>query len=643
MNKNLLSLIALIFVIGLKAQLPTATLNIVNTSLSNSITCNNPSVTLNASVSGYTGSVTYTWTSLSTTFTGNSATITVPGIYSVTAFNTAANFSITQGISVSINTLVPTSTLSPTNQTIQCGSNAVVTLTSIVTNTNTNYTHCWFAPSSAAPLCNTGTISLFFAGAPGIHTVVVTNPVNGCTTTKTVNLVGSVGVPTFTVTSTTNFSLGCAPSKNTTTLNFVNAMTSPTLGVPVSYTVLPPGFTGTYSIPNNPITSTVITIPGNYTVIIKDQFNNCESRVNVAVTQNTVAPTSVISVSNTAVNSLSLNCFTPSVIAIGSSTVPSASIAWVTPSGTNIPQPSITISVTTNTASTNVGTYTLLVSDPNNGCISLKPFPVTQSIQPPLAIITNSNSPNVITCYGTPVSLNNSSLPGPAGGIVPAVSWAGPPPQVPGGAVSQYLANVSGIYSLTVQNLLNGCLATGTIAVGDNIIPPIFAVTPTFTLLCVNPTVDIYPTLITPTTNVNYTWTAPANATVSGVNSFSLTTNIAGIYTITAQNLTNGCVSSNTINVTNCIGISELPWSNTSIISFPNPTQDVLYLQIEQMDVNLNASIYNQLGQLVKEEKLNVTDKKTQLNTQTLKNGTYYLFIKNEKSVVGARHLVILR
>jgi hypothetical protein len=642
MSKNLLSLIALFFVVLVKAQVSTATLNITNTSLSNSITCNNPSVTLNASVAGYTGSVTYTWVSASASYSGSSVAITTSGNYTVTAFNTANSFSVTQLYAVGLNTTVPTSTVSPTSQTIACGPGAVVTLTSIVTNTNTNYTHCWFAAGSSAPVCNTGAIALFTAGAPGITTVVVTNPTNGCTTTKTVNIATSVGVPTFTVTSTTNFSLGCAPTKNTTTLNFVNATTSPFPGAPVSYTVLPPGFSGPYSV-TSASTSTVITIPGTYTVVLKDQTNACESRVNVSITQNTVAPSSVISVNNNAVNSLALNCFTPNVIAIGSSTVPSATIVWVIPSGTTIPQSSISIAVTSNTATTNLGTYSLNVLDPNNGCVSIKPFPVTQSIQPPVAFISNNSNPNVITCYGTAVALLNSSTPGPAGGFAASVSWVGPSPQVTVGAVSFYNAFVAGVYSLTVQNSNNGCTATATLLVGSNLTPPIFTTSATFTALCSNPTVNIYPSFITPTLNVSYTWTPPPTATVSGINSFSLTTNAPGVYNITAQNLINGCVSSNTIGVAQCVGINELIWNTNSIISFPNPTQDILYLKMDQIEENLNASIYNQLGQLIKEEKINVIDNKAQLNTQTLKNGTYYLFIRNGETIVGAKHLVILR
>jgi gliding motility-associated-like protein len=536
---------------------PAVTFSVINTSLSTSITCANPVVTLSASTSYTYGALSYSWTSTTFTSASNTASITQAQTVQATAWDPLTGCSTSTIISIPINTTAPTSTVTPTSQTIACGSNAVQTLTSVVTNTNSGYTHCWFAPGATVPVCNTGTISLFVIGAPGITSVVVTNPANGCTTVKTVTLINSVGVPLFTVTSTSNFSIGCAPSKNTSTLNFVNATTSPTLGVPVSYTVLPPGFTGTYSIPNGgAITSTVVTIPGTYTVIIKDQLNNCESRVNVPIIQNTVAPSSAISVSNTSVNSFALNCITPNIVALGSSTVANAVIAWVLPTSTVVPQSSIAISVTSNTATTSLGTYSLRVEDPNNGCISFNPFPVTQSIQPPIPIITNSNTPNVITCRGIPVALKNSSTPGVAGGVAIAVSWAGPSPQLPAGAITQYNGFVAGVYSLTVRNSVNGCTATGTLNVGDNLIPPIYPSTiPTFILDCSSPSIRIGVAPTNSTSTFQYNWTAEDPGNLQGITPTSSTgspfTNVtkAGEYRVDVVNPLNGCTTSQTFQV----------------------------------------------------------------------------------------------
>lgn len=532
---------------------PAITFSVSNISSSASITCANPVVTLSASSSYTNGVLSYSWTSTTFTAAAVTASITQAQTVQATAWDPITGCSTSTVITVPINTTAPTSTLTPLLLTITCGIGAVQTLTSITTSTNTNYIHCWSAPGTTATSCYTAATSIFVVGSPGIITNTVTNPANGCSTVKTATIINSVGVPLFTVTSTSNFSLGCAPSKNTSTLNFVNAITSPVNGAPVSYTVLPPGFIGAYSIPTLGPTSTVVSTPGTYTVIIRDWSNNCESRVNVSIIQNTVAPTSVISVNNNLVNAYALNCFTPSIMAVGSSSVPNATIGWVIPSGTNIPQASISIAVNSNTATTSIGTYSLKVIDPNNACISYKPFPITQSIQPPTAIITNSSTPNMITCRGIPVSLKNSSLPGVAGGVAVAVSWSVPSPQLPGDSSTTYNAYVAGVYSLTVRNIVNGCTSTGFITVTDNLVPPIYPtpITP-FILDCSAPSVKIGVAPTNSASTFQYNWSSESGNPITPLSSIgSPFTNVTkpGEYRVDVFNPINGCAASQTFQV----------------------------------------------------------------------------------------------
>jgi gliding motility-associated-like protein len=535
---------------------PAVTFSVINTSLSTSITCANPVVTLSTTSTYTYGTLTYSWTS--TTFTSSAATasVTQPQTIQATAYDQATGCSVNTVITIPINTIAPTSTASPLSQTITCSVSSIQTLTSVVTNTNSGFSHCWYSPGSPAPVCNTASVSLFYATSPGIYTCVVTNPANGCINTKTLVLTSSAGFPTFSVTSSSNFSIGCAPTKNTTTLNIVGANTAPVPGGVVQFTILAPGFTGTY-VANSTSQSTVLTAPGTYTVITRDINNNCETRLNVPIIQNTIAPSSSVAVNNVISNALSLNCYTPNLVATGISTVQSAVISWVTPSGTNIPQPTVAISVTTNTSSTTVGTYSVKVEDPNNGCISFLPFPVSQSIQPPIASITAQPSPSVVNCYGIPVTLLNSSNPGSGPGLsVPAVSWVGPSPQIPAGAISQYNAYVAGVYTLTVRNAANGCTATATRQVNDDVVPPIVATnTVPFVLDCSQPSVKIFPVVTNSNSTMQYNWFADNPGNQQGITpQFSVgnpTTNVTqpGEYFVNIFNPVNGCASTATFQV----------------------------------------------------------------------------------------------
>lgn len=535
---------------------PAVTFSVINTSLSNSITCSNPVVTLSTTTSYTYGTLSYSWTSTSFTSAAATASVTQPQTVQATAYDPLTGCSVNTVLTIPINTTAPTSTVSPLSQTITCGPGSVQTFTSVVTNTNTGYSHCWISPGSPAPVCNTGTTSLFVAGAAGIYTNVVTNPANGCIVTKTVALATTTGFPTYNVTSSTNFTIGCAPTKNTTTLNIVNVQTTPTPGGQVTFTILAPGFTGTYNA-SSFATSTVITVPGTYTVIAKDVNNSCETRFNVPIIQNTVAPSSSISISNNIVNSLSLNCYTPNVVALGTSTVPNAGISWVIPSGTNIPQSTVSIAVTTNTSSTSVGTYSLKVEDPNNGCVSFLPFPVSQSIQPPIASISAQPSPSVVTCRGIPVTLLNVSTPGSGPGLsVPVVSWAGPSPQIPAGPISTYNAYVAGVYTITVRNAANGCTATATRQVNDDVVPPIVSTnTVPFVLDCSQPSVKIFPLVSNSTSSLQYSWYAEDPGNQQGITpQFAIgnpTTNVTqpGEYRVDIFNPANGCASTATFMV----------------------------------------------------------------------------------------------
>jgi gliding motility-associated-like protein len=534
---------------------PAVTFSVINTSLSTSITCANPVVTLSVTTSYTYGALSYSWTSNSFTSSATTASITQAQTVQATAWDPLTGCSANTVIVVPINTIAPTSTVNPLTQTISCGPGSIQTFTSVVSSTNTAYSHCWTSPSGPPAVCNTSSVSLYSGSFPGTYTVVVTNPANGCINTKTVSLTSSAGFPTFNVTSSSNFSIGCAPSKNTTTLNFVNGQTNPVPGGAITYTILPPAYTGTYNL--GAVTSTVLSTPGIYTVIARDPSNSCETRINVPVIQNTVSPTSVISVSNNPVNTFALSCFTPSIIAVGSSTVPNANLTWITPSATNIPQSTITIAVTSNTATTSIGTYSLKVEDPNNGCISFNPFPITQSIQTPSPSITNVNTPTFVSCFGIPVALKNSSTATPTTvGSPNAIAWAGPSPQIPAGAQSQYNAYVAGVYTMTVRNTGNGCIASGTIQVFDNVIPPIYP-TPIapFILDCSLPSVKIGVAPTNSTATFQYTWTAEDPGNQQGITPptsiGSPFTNVTqpGEYRVVVFNPLNGCTATQTYQV----------------------------------------------------------------------------------------------
>jgi hypothetical protein len=155
----------------------------------------------------------------------------------------------------------------------------------------------------------------------GASTFVLRNNINGCSTTKTIQVISTAGnYPSFGVTSAFNFTLGCS-TRSVADINIVGANTSPPGGV-VNYTLLSPSFTGTI-YPVSPISTYTVNTPGTYTVVVRDNGNACETRIPLSILQNVFTPSITAYVATN-----TLTCFTPSVILRGNSTTPNVSYTW---------------------------------------------------------------------------------------------------------------------------------------------------------------------------------------------------------------------------------------------------------------------------------------------------------------------------
>ena len=130
--------------------------------------------------------------------------------------------------------------------------------------------------------------------------------------------------PTFSISSPTNFSVGCNPLHQTT-ISIINPVSTQTPAGACSYTFLPPSFVGVVSpsVALGGNTSTVTQLPGTWTIIVQDNSNFCRTVLFIPVIQNTVAP-------NVAASMLTqtLNCYNPTVIGTGTSSTPNTIINW---------------------------------------------------------------------------------------------------------------------------------------------------------------------------------------------------------------------------------------------------------------------------------------------------------------------------
>jgi gliding motility-associated-like protein len=534
---------------------PPITFNLIPGGSSHTVTCAQPTVNIAVSPA----SNTYSWTNgINAPQSGTLASFTNlnMGTWSVTGVNPVSGCQATQTFVVSQNVSVPPSTVSPIAQNIVCPIGAPATFTGITTSTLTNITHSWYSPFSPGAATNGGTVSIYNSSAPGTYTYCVTDNVSGCSTCKTVTITSSSGFPTYTITSPQQFTIGCATT-SLATINISNVTTFPVAGGPVSYTVLPPTFVGpTYTVGGS--ATYTANVPGQYTVIVHDNTNNCETKIPVSIISNTFGP-QITAVAN----NQTLTCDVPKTLLQGTSGTPNTSFSWAFPGppAGQVPNDTLTVFTTTNTTNTVVATYTLIVTDLINQCKSTQTMTIYQNTSRPTAIITGSNQ---ITCTTPTINLTNAStsnVPATFFPTQPVIGyiWSGPSPQPTQQLTSTYIAftpaGTANQYTLVVKDLNNGCTAVTTKTIADNRIYPTVNTPlspPPFILDCgANTTATIFPIITGTTTGFTYQWLAVPTTSFSAPTSSITTVNKPGPYRILVTNTVNGCASYGNVEVVN--------------------------------------------------------------------------------------------
>ncbi|HLP52981.1 MAG TPA: gliding motility-associated C-terminal domain-containing protein [Chitinophagales bacterium] len=165
-------------------------------------------------------------------------------------------------------------------------------------------------------------------------------------------------------------------------------------------------------------------------------------------------------------------------------------------------------------------TYTVTVTDVN-GCTATASSVITKDITPPTASISPLGG--TLTCATTSINLTA------AGGA--SYNWGG------GITTATRLVTAPATYTVTVTGN-NGCTATATASVGQNITPPVASVNPaSATLTCTNTTATL-----TASGGTSYNWGG-------GITTAANTVSTANSYTVTVTG-TNGCTATANATVT---------------------------------------------------------------------------------------------
>jgi gliding motility-associated-like protein len=458
---------------------------------------------------------------------------------------TVASFSINPQPAIPVFTITPFGN----TFTVTCAQPTVVLTTS-----DPNYNYTWNGPT--AP--QTGVTGQFDINSLGTWSVTATDQISNCTKVHTFTVSQNTSVPTLTVGPLFQ-TITCSLSAVTT----VTATSNPTLNI--QHDILSP-FGGSFTA-NSYTAVYAPSAPGTYTSILTNMINGCKAQKTFTVASGggfptfTVTSPSIPGVAGIAGN-FTLGCGTHSVININIVNAQTTNSLGIGNGGvascTLIPPLTTTYSTSVGATSYTAaipGTWTVIAKDPTSGCETKVPISVIQNTFGPQIEVTQLTT--TLTCFTPTVQLQGLST-----NTTVTFNWQTPSGNQAGGNLSVFGNGVPSnstvaTYILTGTDPNNTCKSTTAIPVYQNMFQPSVAIAAnTKTLTCITSSVTLSNnSKVTspsnfPTSNVvqGILWQGPPPQDDLQLSS-SYVAGIAGIYTLTGKDETNGCIGQGTFEV----------------------------------------------------------------------------------------------
>ena len=433
--------------------------------------------------------------------------INQPGTYILTVTNPANGCTATGSVVIPQNTALPTAAIAPPSQ-LTCTMNSVA-LNGSGSSSGPNFTYLW-TTSVGGTISGSTTTASTTAGSVGTYTLLVTNTINGCTSTTLVNVTADVNIP-----------ITAAQPPATLTCAIPSVVINATGTTPgLTYTWTGPGIIG-----GQGTLQPTVDAPGTYTLLVFNSANSCSATLSVLVPEDVAPPAA-----NAGLNA-TLNCVIPTLNLDGSAsaTGPDFTYLWTTGNG-NIVSGNTGLSPTVSMA----GTYNLLVTNTINGCTSTASVQVNNDASAPVASIAN---PATLTCTTLQTIINASaSTQGPTY----VYTWSGPG-IVSGQNTAQPTVDAPGVYTLDIVNSANGCTDTETITVPQDIVPPVALAGNDGLINCTLPTGVVGSASNPGGPNFTLVWTTLGGNFTAATNGPTAAIDAAGTYTLLITNNTNGC------------------------------------------------------------------------------------------------------
>lgn len=494
----------------------------------------------------------YTWSVPSgATIQSGQNTNTIQVLYSSIASSGNITVTATNGCGSAVATLpiviniLPTSSTVTGPQSVCAGTNNVVYTATLIPNATS---YVWTLPNGTSTTTATNTISISF-GANEISGNLSVSGSNSCG-------LGSVSTAfPITINPQPSLSSSLTPPAICSNSQFSYVPTSTTAGTTFAWTrATQVGISNLAASGSNTINEILInTTPNAVSVsyqITATSTQGCTNTQTIIVIVSP-APSLTSTTSPAAICSGSVFNYTPTSASAGT-------ISWVRNAVSGIVELASNGSGTINEVLTNsttlpiTVTYLLTIPATANGCIGATSTPLSVTVNPSPQVAVNSLN----ICFGT------SQLITATPSILGTYSyvWTVPSGVLNPGNVGGFSVNTAGTYSVVITNtttLCSSASATGTVT-----IVPLPIVTLNNATICEGTTT----TLVATPSSVGaytYTWTVPTGATNPG-NTASVTSGIAGIYSVSITNTTTNCTS--------LLAFGTITFDTAPLVNITNPS-----------------------------------------------------------------------
>jgi gliding motility-associated-like protein len=477
------------------------------------INCYNATISP-AATSGGGSNLSYVWTGPGILSGGTTLTpvINAAGTYNVTVTNVTNGCTATDNVEVTADQVQPTAVATASNG-IDCN-NPTATVDATGSSNGANFTYSWSGPNNFSNNTINPTVSV-----GGAYIVTVTNTVNGCKKTATINVLEDKTPPSANAGGTQ--AVTC--SNPTIQLNGTGSV-----GANFSYSWTTTG--GNIVTGSSSLTPT-INAAGTYSLTVTNNTTGCTATSQATVNEDKIFPVA------TATGGGLVTCFSPT-LPLGVNVVSGSNLQfqWTATNGGNIVGNPNQQNIVVNKG----GTYNVTITNAANGCSVTSIATTTEDKADPIASATVSGS---IDCNNTTVNLDGV---GSSQGANFAFVWTGPNGYNNSSNLNPSIT-AGGAYTLSITNTTNGCTATKTIVVSEDKNPPSATIFTPNQLNCNNLNVTIN---ASGNAAFIYTWSASNGGNiVSGATTLSPTVNQAGNYTLNVINPQTGCQASYTTSV----------------------------------------------------------------------------------------------